>query len=114
MSHIAQYLRDILQELVEVEAFTEDGLNAFLADRKTQKAVIQCYMVIGEIVKRLPNSLLDSQSQVKWQDIKEFRDFLAHNYNKIDLEYVWNAVEDLPNLKAAVENLLTDLDDNAV
>jgi len=53
----ADYLRDMLQELDDVTAFTADGQAAFMADLKTQKAVIRTYEVIGEIAKRLPAEL---------------------------------------------------------
>ncbi|MAS38107.1 MAG: DUF86 domain-containing protein [Anaerolineaceae bacterium] len=106
-----QYLRDLLTYLVDVETFTVNGQDSFLRDRKTQFAVIRAYEVIGEIIKRLPDGLLASQPQMDWRRLVRYRDFLAHNYEKIDLNYVWAAVEDLPNLRAAVEAMLADLGD---
>jgi uncharacterized protein with HEPN domain len=96
----------MLRELEDVENFTTDGHEAFLVDRKTQKAVMRSYEVIGEIAKRLPADLLDTHPEVKWQKVKGFRDFLIHNYHIVTLKLVWEAVEDLPNLKAAVEEML--------
>lgn len=37
------------------------------------------------------------------------RDFLAHNYETIVTRYVWDAVKDVPNLRAAVVSLLASL-----
>lgn len=56
-----------------------------MADRKTQVAVIRAYKVIGEIVKRLPKDLLDEQPSVDWRRLIRFRDFLAHNYDRLVL-----------------------------
>ncbi len=56
----AGYLRDMLQELDDIGAFTVEGETAFLQDVKTQKAVIRSYEVIGEIAKRLPADLRDT------------------------------------------------------
>jgi uncharacterized protein with HEPN domain len=105
---IVRYLRDILAYLNDVEQFTTDGFEAFSADRRTQFAVIRAYEVVGEIVKRLPEELLVTQPTVQWQSIKGFRDFLIHNYDQINLVRVWDAVRDLPNLRAAIEVLLQE------
>jgi len=75
-------------------------------------AVIRAYEVVGEIVKRLPQSLKDANPQINWKKLIGFRDFLAHNYEEVILQYVWNAVEDLPNLRAAVEAMLASLPDD--
>lgn len=75
-------------------------------DVKTQKAVIRSYEVIGEICKRLSAELRDSNPQIAWRKLITFRDFLAHNYDFIGLRYVWEAVEDLPALRDAVQSLL--------
>lgn len=47
-----------------------------------------------------------------WRAIKHFRDFLVHNYDRVDLAYVWAAVEQSPQLKLAVEAMLKGLDEN--
>jgi uncharacterized protein with HEPN domain len=96
--------------LDDVEAFTSGGRAVFMQDRKTQYAVIRAYEVIGEIAKRLPDDLLDRQPGVAWGQIKAFRDFLAHNYDRVILANVWQAVEDLPHLRASVEALLAELE----
>jgi uncharacterized protein with HEPN domain len=74
-----------------------------------QDTIIRNYEVLGEIVKRLPDDLLASAPEASWAQLKGFRDFLAHNYDKINLKVVWDAVEQLPTLRAAVESMLADL-----
>ncbi|MCL4250544.1 MAG: DUF86 domain-containing protein [Anaerolineae bacterium] len=100
------YLRDILQELDDIRTFTTDGEAAFMQDVKTQKAVIRSYEVIGEICKRLPDELRTAHPHIDWRKLINFRDFLAHNYEIIALRFVWDAVEDLANLRAAIEEIL--------
>lgn len=79
------YLTDIMARIEQIERFTSEGRDAFLADDRTQEAVIRCFEVIGEIVKRLDSALLARPQ-------------------------VWETVEqDLPNLRAAVEALLAGL-----
>ncbi|PJF40929.1 MAG: DUF86 domain-containing protein, partial [Chloroflexi bacterium] len=85
------------------------GKAAFFASTLIQDAVIRQYEVIGEIAKRLSASNLLAQSDVDWKTLINFRDFLAHNYDRVDLEIVWRAIEKLPELRAAVEVLLNNL-----
>lgn len=112
MKDMKLYLEDMLDYLGRVQSFTVDGREAFMQDVKTQLAVIRVYEVIGEIAKRLPDSLRDAYPKIDWRKLIGFRDFLAHNYEEIILEFVWAAVEDLPNLKPAIESILSDLGTN--
>ncbi len=106
MKDASLYLKDMLDHLEKIERFTKDGREAFMRDDKTQLAVIRAYEVVGEITKRLPASLREAHPQIDWKRLMGFRDFLAHNYEEIILDFVWNAVEDLPKLRAAVAALL--------
>ena len=107
----ADYVRELLQELDDIAAFTVEGRDAFMSDVKTQKAVIRSYEVVGEICKRLPDGLREVNPQIDWRRLITFRDFLVHNYELIGLRYVWDAVKDLPQLHAAFESLLGSLED---
>ncbi len=69
-----------------ISRFTADGREVFIGDEKTQYAVIRAYEVVGEIVKRLPQSLREANPQIDWRKLVGFRDFLAHNYE----ESSWN------------------------
>ena len=104
-----ELLEDLRQELLDIESFTTGGEAEFMSDLRTQKAVIRSYEVIGEIVKRLPPALVEAESQVNWRQLIGFRNFLVHNYDLIILRYVWDAVEQLPALRSAVESMLASL-----
>lgn len=103
---IRGYLRDLLTHITYIEQFTSGGKAAFIADAKTQFAVIRAYEVIGEIVKRLPSELLAAHPGVDWRRLIRFRDFLAHNYDRVVLNNVWAGVEDLPALRENVTEML--------
>ena len=105
----AGYLQDLIQEIDDIIAFTQEGEAAFMQDVKTQKAVIRSYEVIGEISKRLPSDFRTANTQIDWRKLITFRDFLAHNYEFIGLRYVWDAVQDAPNLRATIESFITAL-----
>lgn len=108
------YLQDLVEHLDKLLIFTQDGRQAFEADEKTQFAVIRAYEVIGEIVKRLPSGIREENSQIDWRKLAGFRDFLSHNYDEIILEFVWQAVEDVPRLRAETHAILDKLSDDDV
>jgi uncharacterized protein with HEPN domain len=110
MKSVREYLLDCLQYLNDVQDFTVNlDESAFVADRKTQLAVIRAFEVLGEIIKRVPQETLDTQAQIDWRAIKGFRDVLIHQYDNIDLKIVWDAVGRVPAVKQAVDALLADL-----
>jgi uncharacterized protein with HEPN domain len=108
---LRNYVLDMLHYIGRIEATTAQGKTAFLGSWMMQDAVIRQYEVVGEIAKRLPPELLITQPAVDWRALKGFRDYLAHNYDKVEAQIIWDAVEKLPILKAAAEALLAGLPD---
>ena len=79
----------------------------FCDDRKTYSAVIREFEIIGEAVGKLPQDLKEQYPTVPWQDIKDFRNVLIHEYFGIDLELVWQVIfEELPILLSTVHKIL--------
>ncbi|MEX2138381.1 MAG: DUF86 domain-containing protein [Pirellulales bacterium] len=77
--------------------------DAFLADVKTQSAVLHQLLIIGEAAKRLSQDFRDQRSAIPWRKIAGMRDKLIHGYDAVDLEEVWKtAVTDVPILAAAL------------
>lgn len=103
------YLSDAISYLERILRYTADGQDAFLEDERTQDAVIRVYEVVGEIAKRLPQDIRHKAPQIDWRKIIGFRDFLAHNYNEVILDFVWNAVEDAPRLLTLLKTLIESL-----
>ncbi|HEU0076773.1 MAG TPA: DUF86 domain-containing protein, partial [Longimicrobiaceae bacterium] len=103
------YLIHVLERIHRIEEFTREGEQAFLQSRLVQDAVIRNFEVIGEAVKRLPDSLKLERPEVPWRRIAGFRDVLIHGYESVDLEEVWQIVEgSLPNLRRHVESALRE------
>lgn len=107
------YCQHILERIQQIERFTAEGETAFLADDRTQEAVIRCFEVIGEAVKRLDTTFTARYEAVSWRGFSGFRDVLIHQYDDIDMEKVWETVrDDLTPLKTAIEDLLATLSDD--
>jgi uncharacterized protein with HEPN domain len=101
------YLGHVLEAIAAIETFTTEGRALFMADLKTQSAVVRQIEIIGEAVKNLGAELLASESGVPWRQIAGTRDRLIHAYFKVDLDAVWAMVnKDLPVLRDNVRRML--------
>lgn len=104
------YLIHILECAGRIESYTRGGREAFMASPMVQDAVIRNFEIIGEAVKRVSERVKEKRSDVPWRAIAGLRDILIHQYMGVDLEAVWDVVEqDLPVLKRAVAEILDAL-----
>jgi uncharacterized protein with HEPN domain len=79
----------------------------FLADVKTQSAVLHQLLVLGEAAKRLSQTFRDTHAQIPWPLVTGMRDKLIHHYDAVDLNVVWDTIQkDLPPLLAFATPLL--------
>jgi len=80
---------------------------AFLADLKTQSAVLHQLLILGEAAKRLSQEFRDAHTQIPWPLVTGMRDKLIHHYEAVDLAVVWDTIQnDLPKLISFVTPLL--------
>jgi uncharacterized protein with HEPN domain len=102
------YLRDILDAADAIGEFVRGLTSRDLeGDRKTRDAVVRNLEIIGEAVKRLPPEILASWPDVDWSGWARMRDVVAHQYFGVDVDVIWNAVqEELPGLVDATHALL--------
>ncbi len=101
------FLNHILGAIAEIENFTTTGQSGFMADRKTQSAVVRQLEIIGEAVKNLSKALTSSETDVPWRQIAGTRDRLIHAYFIVDLDAVWSMVaQDLPELRVNVQRIV--------
>jgi uncharacterized protein with HEPN domain len=102
------YCADILDSGAAILEFVRDlTFEKFCNDRKTCSAVIREFEIIGEAVGKLPDELKGNRRDVEWQDIKDFRNLLSHEYFGVDLEIVWKIIEDdLPVLMNAIKEMM--------
>lgn len=105
------YLNDIVESIKRIEEYILDmDFSKFNKDIKTQDAVFRNIEIIGEASGRLTKDFLDKYPNVEIHKAKGMRNRLIHDYDKVDIEIVWDTVEnDIPKLKKQVLKIAKDL-----
>ena len=102
----AELLLDDIREAIEkIERYTADlSLDGFMADEKTQDAVVRNLEIIGEAANRLPQEFKAQFADIEWPKIVGLRHRIVHNYFGIDLKIIWRIInEDLRVFKAQLQ-----------
>lgn len=102
-SRLADYIQQMATAAGDALAFTEGmAEDDFLADLRTQRAVVMSLMIVGEAASRIisdhPN-FANAKAAIPWRGIRGMRNRIAHGYFDIDLHVVWTTVQtELPLL----------------
>ncbi|MBU4332309.1 DUF86 domain-containing protein [Patescibacteria group bacterium] len=102
------FIEDIKESIEKIEKYTNRmAKKDFLRDDKAQDSVMKRIEVIGEAVNNIPQEFRKKYHQIPWKDIVGMRNILIHEYFEINLERVWETVEeDLPILKKEILKIL--------
>jgi len=104
----------ILECIEHIEHYLDNvNFERFLDSDILQDAVIRRIELIGEAVKNLPQSLIDSYPDVPWKRIAGMRDVLIHDYLGIDLDTTWQVVQnEISSLKKLLIQIRNDIEKN--
>jgi len=87
----AQRLRDILDNIDLVEAFTSGLAYAdFESDRKTVYAVVRALEIISESTRRLPDELKERYPDIDWVAVAAAGNVYRHEYEGVDEALIWH------------------------
>jgi uncharacterized protein with HEPN domain len=108
------FLSDIREAIRRIRAYTAAmTYESFLADIKTQDAVIRNLEIIGEATKNLSEELRDRHSGVPWKPMAGIRDRLIPHYFGVNLDIVWQIVAgELPQLANQIDEILSRKQDD--
>ena len=95
------YINAIIEAIQEIEEFTANlSYESFLGNKMAIKAVSMNIVLIGENVKLIPIDIKQRYGQIPWARMKSARNFLAHEYPKIESKDLWETAKcELPPLK---------------
>ena len=85
------YIEDILDSAAAIKAFTKNlNFENFRNDGKTYSATIRKYIAISEAISTLIDTLEKEAPSYPWDMVKDFRNFIVHEYFGIDAQIVWD------------------------
>ncbi len=102
-NRLPDYLNHIQQAAADARSFV-DGLTKedFLADKRTQQAVIMSLIIIGEAATKVMDGYAEftqAHTEVPWRSMRNMRNRMAHGYFDINLDVVWTTAQEwLPEL----------------
>ena len=80
---------------------------AFEKDEKTIRAVEREFEIIGEAVKKIPDSLTDKYPDIPWRSVAAMKDRLTHHYWETEADILWKTIkESLPQLKTIIRKMI--------
>jgi uncharacterized protein with HEPN domain len=105
----AVFLDDIIEACDKIFRYTSGSIaEQFYRDEKTIDAVVRNLEVIGEAAKNVPDEMR-AKIAVDWKKMAGLRDVLIHGYFGIDLEIIWDIVENkLPMLRREVSSYVSE------
>lgn len=101
-------LRQMLDYGREIVAFSQSRSRIDLeSDRLYQLAMVRLIEILGEAASRISQSRQAQLPQIPWREIIDARNYLAHGYDSIDYDVIWQIIQsDLPPLISALEEYL--------
>jgi len=102
-NRLPDYINHIEQAAADARSFVE-GLakDDFLADRRTQQAVIMSFVIIGEAATKAMDGspeFTQAHPEIPWRSMRNMRNRMTHGYFDINLDVVWETVQEwLPEL----------------
>ena len=96
-NRLSDYLDHLHQAATDARSFVE-GLakDDFLADKRTQQAVVMSLIIIGEAATKVMDrygEFVRAHSEVPWRSMRGMRNRIAHGYFDINLDLVWDTVQ---------------------
>jgi uncharacterized protein with HEPN domain len=110
MSRDSTSILDVAKAGRQVLQFAE-GLSReqLETDLMRQSAILYQIPVIGEATKRLSPSYREQYPDIPWKQMAGMRDFLAHQYDRIDFDTVWEVIQqEIPELLKMIAPLLPE------
>lgn len=76
-------------------------------DDSNTAGIVLHIMIIGEATKRLSPEFRAQHPDIPWQQMAGMRDIIAHQYDKIDFDLMWDVIKvSIPEMLEKVEPLL--------
>jgi uncharacterized protein with HEPN domain len=101
-------LMAMFESIEKIQRFTSDlsSWEDLKNDEETFDACLMNFVIIGESVLRLDVHFIETNNQIEWHKIRGFRNLIAHDYFGIDIEEVWDIIQNkIPDLKQFISSV---------
>ena len=87
-------IRDILSSIERIIEYTRNfDFKQFRSDTKTFDAVVRNFEIIGEAAANVPEEIAANYPDIPWQDMRDMRNVLVHEYFGINEKIVWDTIK---------------------
>ncbi|MFC2254011.1 DUF86 domain-containing protein [Labrys portucalensis] len=117
-NRLSDYLDHMQQAATEACGFVEGQTkDDFLADKRTQRAVVMSLVIIGEAATKAMDryaAFIAAHPGLPWRSMRGMRNRIAHGYFDINLDVVWDTVQvALPDLLRQLPAVRQDAEDHS-
>lgn len=104
-------LKHIFDAIVEIETYIDNvDIDEFIGNSMMRFACIKQIEIIGEASNHVTKETQLRFDEIEWRKIIGLRNIVIHEYFGIDFEVIWGIIKnDIPDLKAKIENILNQL-----
>lgn len=95
------YVEHMIDSIESVYKFIGDKtFKEFKDDDLVVSGVIRKLEILGEASSKISDNIKSSYPNIEWRILKDFRNYLIHQYFGVDVATVWEAIQiDMPILR---------------
>lgn len=89
-----------------------DGIDQLQLENNDEKlsAILYQITIIGEATRRISQDFRNQYPAIPWREMAGMRNIIVHEYDQIDLDIIWDVIENkLPELTILLNSLLENI-----
>ena len=110
MRNQIEWLKDILDAIIQIEKYAAKGESEYFQNELIQKWMVYHLQIIGEAANKISADINERFTKIPWAQIVGLRNIIVHEYFGVDVEEIWNTIiHDIPKLKTEIEQIILSL-----
>ena len=101
-----------LQDILDAIDFVSENLEGvsfeeFAGNELLNRAILHTLEIAGEASTGVPPEFRERHPEIPWRGMSDFRNVIAHEYFRVDLELVWRVIHrDFLPLRRRIEEIM--------
>ena len=98
----------IIEAIEKIADYTRGmSFDEFARDRLTVDAVLRNLEIVGEAARHVPRVFKEEHPELPWREMNATRNVVAHQYFHIELDMIWDTVQNnLPPIASALGSIV--------